>query len=515
MLFCFSKTTKIQSGISPAIPMICKVHFYFLILIQCLLSFAVFGETQDCQRLYLEADFYTIIQELEKENFSSLSLSRQLLLVECLARTAQGSSAQKYMSHLLVTYPQSHEVLAISGISLLSQGRIQEANDQIERALKLKNDSPRTVMAKATLLMFLRKFKDAEIWYEKILSLDTDWKNSYLIYLLGLDIYSSTGNLQALAGMYRENAQRYKEIDRQRSDNMKANSKLYKTARNSQLFQVEASSEKIVVPIQENPLDKRSNILLVTIEEKSYSLILDTGNSAGWIVHDRNLLEDLKTKRGGDTIAEIGTESGVLDGSRIYTQSLKINDFQINGLIGVYVPKPRPDFYDANLNPAFLRNRTVTIDFENRELVLKTEDKFDQDLGSLPPNNYAQLPWYGYKSACMPVQVIDRKGLAMIETGALDIGIKLEFAQALGLPLLSRVRYLSDGKEYTFFETRIRFSAGPFFFESRTAEVWPFERFYDRLTGYTADIYIGPFALVDNFSISFNPFDNIIVLEQK
>jgi len=100
----------------------------------------------------------------------------------------------------------------------------------------------------------------------------------------------------------------------------------------------------------------------------------------------------------------------------------------------------------------------------------------------------------------------------MIEIGAQDIGIKLDFARKLGLPLLPRTRYLPDGKVYTYFKTGMRMAAGPFSFERNAAEVWPFDRFYDHLTGFTADVYIGPLALADRFSITFDPFDNIIIL---
>jgi len=476
----------------------------------------IFGEAPAFQRLYLEANFSLISDELGKKDYSGLALSEKLLLLECLARTAQAALADEdRMNRLLAAFPRSPEVQTTAGILFFSLGRIQDAKDRIEQALQLSHDFPPALLAKVPLLLYLRNFENAENCYQRMLTLCPEWKKSYFMYLLGLEVYSCSQNMQALTRLYKINADRNKKNNRDRSDSMKANSNLYKKVGKKQLFQAETSSDKIVFPLRKNSQDKRSNILFITIKEKTYKMLLDTGNMAGWIVHNRDLRDDLKVKNGGSILTEIGTESGVVDSYRIYAKSLKLENLQINDLVGLYIPKPRPDFCDANLNPVFIRDRVVTIDFISKQLLLRTKEKFDQDLDSVSPQRYTKLPWYGYKSGYIPVQVNTRDGLAMIETGAQDIGIKLDFARKLGLSLLPRTKYLSDGKVYTYFKTGMRMAAGPFSFERNVAEVWPFDRFYDHLTGLTADVYIGPLALADRFSITFDPFDNIIILSRE
>ena len=54
---------------------------------------------------------------------------------------------------------------------------------------------------------------------------------------------------------------------------------------------------------------------------------------------------------------------------------IDFGDFKINGLPGLYIPKPRPDFYDANLNPSFIRNRVVTIVFVHTIYIVSCESK--------------------------------------------------------------------------------------------------------------------------------------------
>ncbi len=492
-----------------------KLYCFSLIFFLFLMPLFIFGEAPALQSLYLEAKFSLITDELGKKEYSALDLPEKLLLLECLARTGRAASAEGKMNRLLVAFPRSPEVQTTAGILFFSLGRIQDAKDRIEQALQLSHDFPPALLAKVPLLLYLRNFENAENCYQRMLTLCPEWKKSYFMYFLGLEVYSCSQNLQALTRLYKLNANRTKKNNRERSDSMKADSNLYKKIGGKQLFQMETSSDKIVFPLKENSQDKRSNILFITVKEKTYKMLLDTGNRAGWIIHNQDLREDLKVKKGGSILTEIGTESGVMDGYRIYAKSLKLKNLQINNLVGLYVPKPRPDFYDANLNPVFIRDRVVTIDFISKQLFLRTKEKYDQDLDAVPSHRYTKLPWYGYRSGYIPVQINTRDGLAMIETGAQDIGIKLDFAHKLGLSLLPKTRYLPDGKVYTYYKTGIKMAAGPFSFERNAAEVWPFDRFYDHLTGLTADVYIGPLALAGRFSITFDPFDNKIILSRE
>ena len=150
--------------------------------------------------------------------------------------------------------------------------------------------------------------------------------------------------------------------------------------------------------------------------------------------------------------------------------------------------------------------------------MLRTKARFEKDLAASPGNGKGlyRLPWYGYKYPFIPV-VIDKKqkqGLAMVETGAEDIAFRFDFIDALQLPLTPREKYLANGKVFRYHQARVTLMVGGFRFQREAAEVWPFKEFHNRLTGLTADAVIGPTAFKGKYSVSFDPFDNQIILKQ-
>ena len=280
------------------------------------------------------------------------------------------------------------------------------------------------------------------------------------------------------------------------------------------LFQPDTTSESIEIPIRWSTPNGGHLLLKLQINGKSYRTILDTGNATGWMVHSRELHDLLKLKRGGRTVAMIGTEAQGLDGYFIFTKAVDFGGFMIQRLLGLYVPKPYPDFYDANLNPIFIRRRVVTIDTKRMRLILRTRDAFQRDLLKMEESSTVTLPWFGYKQVFLPTMVNGiSPGMGMIETGAEDIAIKLDVAREAGLTLIPRQKYLANGQVYHYFETSLRVDLGRFRFERARAEVWPFQRFYHRLSGVKADVIFGPSAFGRRFAISFDPFSERIILQ--
>lgn len=85
----------------------------------------------------------------------------------------------------------------------------------------------------------------------------------------------------------------------------------------------------------------------------------------------------------------------------------------------------------------------------------------------------------------------------------------------LGLPLTGRERYLATGETATYHLMPVRLDLGPFRFERAAAEVWPFAGLAHPTTGLIADAVIGPRALDGGYVLSFDLFDNQIVLEER
>jgi hypothetical protein len=155
-------------------------------------------------------------------------------------------------------------------------------------------------------------------------------------------------------------------------------------------------------------------------------VILDSGNRAGWTIHNPTLLRLLESRRGGRVFSEIGTQAGLLEGYALFT--------------------------------------------------IRTKDEFERALGAAPTGRVARFPWLGSGFAFVRAEVEDAQALVLVETGAEDISLHRDFARP-------------------------------------AAEVWSFSGLAHPVSGLIPDVVIGPHALAGRYVLSFDPFDNQIVLE--
>lgn len=470
------------------------------------------GETKPVDQLYLEAQFPRIIQYFEKKDYRALSLEEKLVFIESLARISRGLEAKDKLEPLLSAHSSEAEVLATAGAVYLSLGDLDSAKTHIDQALAIKPGYEKAIISRIFLLLYHREFNKAKVLYEKLLSKDKEWWESEFVYLVGIDVFRACGEPQKLNELYRTRAKKIKKTNKSQYESMKANWRMYRSAGQNILFQVSAGVDEVVVPFAVGGNTLRLNTISLTLKGKTFKVLLDTGNATGWLVHSRELNEILKPKTGGRTIARIGTEAGMLDGYRQYYKTIDFNTFKINHVNGIYVPKPHRDFPDANLNPSFIKDRVSTIDFIKRELVLRTREKFERYLSTCPKESFSRLPWYGYKFPAVPIVLKGKQGLAMIETGAEDVALKLDFVQGMQLQLIPRVKYLANGQVFKYHHAAVIFSVGQFLIRRQAAEVWPLDRFYNRITGISPDVVIGPRAFAGQFSITFNPFERQILL---
>ena len=468
------------------------------------------------EKLYLDAKFTYIVEQYNSGKFKNLTFKENLIIIKSLARIGHGGLALKKLKPLLVKYASSVDVLTASGIVNISLGRLNEANSHIDRALEIDKNSHRAILAKVVCLMFCQQYGKAEAWYEKLSRKKSDWSDSYLAYLVGIDLYRASRNSLEIMDLYNKKSKMVKKSNRKYYKDLRANYRLYQRAKKGKLFDVETVSDKIVLPLVKRRWRMRFSYFTLKVKDKEYKVILDTGNASGWMIHNRELKEYFNAERGGNTLVRIGSEAGLLDGYNVFSKKVNFGDFSINNLIGVYVPKPYPRFFDANLNPIFIRNRVFTIDFVKQNVVIRTKQRFDKDLLSSSYKKISKLPWYGYKNAFVPVEIRDKGGgLAIIETGAEDIALKLDFARVIGLDLKPKKKYLASGKVSEYFVTPVKITMGTIQFQRKAAEVWPMDRFYNRLTGYTSDVVLGPKALRQKYILSFDPFDKKIILVEQ
>ena len=473
------------------------------------------GETPALEKLFWQADFASVTAHFEKQDEKTLSLKDGLLWVECLARTGRSDLAGEKLQGLSAGIPPSSSILAAEGSVYLAQGRREQAERAVAEALALEPVSEKAVLARVLLSLFSRDFAGAERWYGRLLGMIPEFRESFLVYFIGLEVYSARRDSQALRMLYEERASQWKGRDKKYADSLRANARLYQKALKMPLFSAAGPLAEIAIPFARNPGDSPSNVILYKAEGFSYRVLLDTGNRAGWTIHNPELLRQLRSQQGGRILSEIGTHPGLMEGSSIFTRKLEYEGLSLTGLPGLYVPKPQPEFYDANLNPSFIRNRVVTLDYVERQLRLSLPGISRPNLARTTAERNGKIPWFGYRHVYVPVKVGGVDGLALIETGAKDISLRLEFARRLGWPLAARTRYLANGESVSYHVTPLRVTLGPFVFERDAAEVWPFQQLMDPLSGLMPDVVIGPEALAGSFILRFDPFEGSVVLEGR
>ncbi len=479
----------------------------------------------DLETRYFQADFPGLVEVLEKKEENTLSLPETLLLIESWARTARGSRGLDKLNTLLAQPAPGSAIFTTAGIVYTSLGQFEKARAYFERSLTIEPGNPRAILGYVLLHLYAQEFAQAETGLDTFIRKNPQLSDSNLLLFTSLEVYKASRNSQKLGEVYDRLAKKYKKQDKSYYQNAKETARIFKKAKGQPLFNVTTASERVVLdfggPV--SPLsagrDKAGTIkktIILEIDNKRFRVILDTGNATGWFIYNRELRERLNIRRGGKSQTRIGLAAGRLGGYHILCKKVDFGPFQLHNLAGQYVPKPYPDFYDANINPLFIRNRVVTMDYINQQLILRTTQRFAKDIegqGASAP--LVRLPLAGYERAFIPTFIGHTRALAMIETGAEDIALKLDFARSLGLPLQPHQRYLVDGQVYQYYTTPVNITAGRLVFTRKAVEVWPFERLYNPISGFSASVVIGPAALEGKISLSFDPFSKSAILSRQ
>jgi len=468
----------------------------------------------DIESWYLDGEFSTIVDRGLPRS-EALERPDRLRIVESLARTGRSSLADEAFADILRKDPQSPPVLAVSGWIQFSRGRLQRALELFDTALNLSPDLGNALLGKVLLLLYLRRFDEAAEIYRTFLAVRPGWATYQQAHLVGVELFWAMRDARGLYDQYSRRSQSQRRTNKALGRNTRSTAKLFKSVGDLPLNITRTAGDVVRIPLIRSEPPSGHLVLELKVEGKVFRVVLDTGNATGWMVHSRDLHDQLGVKRGGRTVAMIGTEAKGLDGYYIMTKSLPLPDAEIRNLPGIYVPKPYPDFYDANLNPLFIQDRIVTIDFSENQLVLRTPEAFSRDFTGGRSDDSVVLPWFGYEQAYVPVRINgERLGLALVETGAEDMALQLDVASELGLPLTPRRRYLANGQVYDFSQTAVVVSLDRFLFARKQAEVWPFDRFFNRLSGLRMDVVLGPAVFSNQFSITFHPFSSTIILRR-
>jgi hypothetical protein len=489
----------------------------YIALIALFHLFAQEADKRGLDHLYKMAQFPQIAAILNNVGFETLSTQDKLLYVECLARSGQRREAERLLQKIPKEQAQSFQAHLTAGIVLISRGQFMGAEYHLKQALFLDPENPKAKMARLMLDLYLQDHREAQKKHEDVMETNSEWAESYLFHLLGIEVYGAAGNITKIADLYKTQADIFKKVDNQQHQNFQKNFRLYKREANKTAFQVTTTSDKVTLPFAR--LTEKDNFAAVSFKIKNnpYMVLLDTGNRVGWTIHSREMEKRLKHRSGGTVLTQIGAEEEMLHGHLLITRQIDFRDFTLQNLPGMYVPKPRSVYPDANLNPLFIKDRVVTLDFIQKQMILRTEEKFKDDLAQTSQNTEkaVTLPWYGYEQVFVPAVVNnEHKALAMLETGAEDITVNLDFARQHKLALEPAIKYLPTGKEFLYHKTPLQISIGHLHFQREETDVWFFERMADSLTGLMPDALLGPDLFWERFALTFDPYQKKILITE-
>lgn len=473
------------------------------------------ASTGDLQELYLNTEYTEIIKKLESKDFKHMAVEEQLLYTECKARTGGGYLVLRDLNTLIAKKKPDDNILAVAGILYHAMGHMETARKHLNSALAINPHNSKALLAKALLMLYFRDFDKAEQYFSRAGAENPALSRSRLYQNFGLEIYHASRNIDKILEHYQlliASAKERAKPDTARKFQLDA--RMMEQVKGQRLYQVSTRSQRVELPIVNHSKNDFYKCLQLKIGGESYNVLLDTGNAPGWVIHNGKLLEELTNLTGNEGQVSTGSVEKKLSSRSILTREITFEGLNLKNLKGIFFNKPRPGYFDANLNPLYIRDRVVTMDYANNKFILRSKKQFDNDLAKETRDSWSKLPLYGYEWPFIPAEINGyARGLAMIETGAEDVSIKLEFAQHIHLPLTPKTKTWR-GKEYNYHETSIDVLVGIHLFHRPKTGVWP-KRFYDTITGLYDNIMIGPWALEGKYILSFDPFDRVVILQSR
>ncbi len=470
--------------------------------------------SQTLPERYYQMDFRGIVRELENCTVDSLTVEQQCYWIESQARLGNGAAVQPRIQRLLAQRPGDERVLTAAGVWYFSLGNLPLAEAYLNRALTMNPRNENARLARTMLLLYLRRFAEAEDCFRQVAETNPGLKQTRLYRRVGGELYSALQDPSKMT-RYFTFLQKYyaSQNNQERSGKYRRKIRLLTGLEKQSLYRVHGASARVEFPLVDFAPGVFYKCLLLERNGKSYKILLDTGNAVGWTIHNPELLTLLKNHLGTEQSISTGSVEKSLTGRELLTLSLDLGEIHLVNLLGSYFARPRRDYFDANLNPIFLRNRVVTLDFVHNRLILRSKEQFDRDLATTPPADLTKLPFYGYEWPFVPVLVNGyAPALAMIETGAEDLSLKEEFARFIQLPLTPATKIWGNQQYSYYLASRVGIQLGTRVLYRLQMEIWP-RRFYDQITGLYDQVMIGPMALEGRFVVSFDPFENVIVFQ--
>jgi hypothetical protein len=462
--------------------------------------------------LYEERRLGDVLAALPDSTFEELGLEEQLLHLAAEARGGRGYHAAGQLERLLATHPEHPAVLATAAVVYHAAGDLDRATRAVRAALAADSSQVEAWRADAMLRLHRHDAEGALASWRAARRADPDRIGSFWDVVFGQSIAEALGEaavradaLEARAWARRDGSEEQAaEATRERE-----RAALYRAIAGLPLFTGESDADRVVLPF--DVCFEGTPYRCVDIEAggRHYRTLIDSGNEYGFGVHSVALRDALLTRTGGETSVTTGSVDTALVASDFFADRVRLGGFTLRHVPAVASGKVREPYWDANLNPFFIRDHVVTLDYVTGRMILRTKARFDRDLATA--GRVARVPLYDPDRPYIMAEVDGHRATAVIETGAEVLSLTAEFAEHVGLPLRPGTRRWRD-RVLDVQRTDIDVSVGGVPFFSDSVEAWP-GRVADLCTGLVYDVVIGPGSLEGSWSLSYDPIDRVVVLE--
>ncbi|MFO7892112.1 MAG: retropepsin-like aspartic protease [Longimicrobiales bacterium] len=483
-----------------------------MLLVLGLSPCAVSAQAPELLELYEDRTLHSVLDALPDSMFDQLSLEEQLLHLRAEARGARGYHAVEQIRPLLAAHRNHPAVLATAAVVHHAAGRLDEAARLARAALDLDPGQVAAWRADAMLRLHRHDPVGALASFREARRADPSRVGSFWDVLFGQSIAEGLGEAAVRADALEARAAVHEAAGHpDRAGDARERAALSRLVSGLPLFTAETDADVVVVPFDACFDGTPYRCVDVHAGGERYRVLIDSGNEYGFGVHSGALQDALATYTGGATSVTTGSVDTALVARDFFADRVDFGGLTLRHVPAVASPKIREPYWDANLNPFFIRHRVVTLDYVTGRMIVRTRARFDRDLATAD-HPVARVPMYDPDRPYIMADVNGRRATAVIETGAEVLSLTAEFAEHAGLPLRDGTRQWRDRVlDVRRTDANVTVGGVPFFRDS--VEAWP-GRVGDLCTGLLYDVVIGPGSLEGRFSLSYDPIDRVVILER-
>lgn len=467
------------------------------------------SQSPDLVALYEEREIRAVLTALPDSMFPDLALEDQLLHLLTDARRGAGQHAAEQLAPVLAARPDDPAVLATAAVVHHAAGDLETAARLARSALDADPGQVEAWRADAMLRLHHHDGDGALASYRESRRAAPERTGSVWDLILGVSIAEQLADGGIRADVHEARARALEAAgatDEAMGERKRA--ALYRTVAGLPFFTATTRSEMVVLPFGLCSPGSPYRCVQLRAEDAEYQVLLDSGNEYGFGVHSPALRVALASHTGGGTTVTTGSVDTAFAATDLFADSLLLGDLVLHHVPGLASLR-EPARYDANLNPFFIRGRVLTLDYVTNRLIVRTKARFDRDMESATA--VARVPVYDLDRPYVRAMVNGRPATAVLETGAETLSLTSQFAGREALPLREGTRkWGSRMLDVRRTDVDVEIGGMPFFSDS--VEVWP-GRVFEGCTGLVYDVVIGPGSLDGRFSLSYDPFDRVVVVE--